>query len=122
VAVRIVARPRGETEALGRSPQGGSLATIFADTIRDVASAMAIRQGTIVGRVMAHEVGHLLLKADGHSNHGLMRAAWGAARFADGSPEDWLFTSAEADAMKQSLAERLSRAATSHTAGNRPGN
>ena len=35
----------------------------------------------VLGTVAAHEVGHVLLRRQGHSTEGLMRASW--------KPDDW---------------------------------
>lgn len=41
------------------------------------------RLGTVLGRAIAHEVGHHLLNTAGHARHGLMRARIDARDFAD---------------------------------------
>jgi hypothetical protein len=49
------------------------------------------RRGVILGRAIAHEIGHFLLNSAGHAPQGLMRARIGAIDFAD--PRDggfWL--------------------------------
>ncbi len=43
----------------------------------------------IVGRVSAHEIGHLLLGTNAHASHGLMRPSWELQRLDRG---DWDFT------------------------------
>ena len=44
---------------------------------------VARRLGVILGRAIAHEVGHHLLNTSGHARHGLMRARIDARDFAD---------------------------------------
>jgi len=109
LVVRIVARPQAEKDALGQSLRGGSLATVFGDSIRDVAGTSPVETGTIAGRVMAHEVGHLLLTANRHSPDGLMRTAFTPTEIANRRPADWLFSASDASAMKESLAVRHQR-------------
>ena len=41
------------------------------------------RLGVVLGRAVAHEIGHYLLQTDTHSTRGLMRASIGAQEFAD---------------------------------------
>lgn len=41
------------------------------------------RLGVILGRALAHEIGHHLLKTPGHASRGLMRARIGAGELAD---------------------------------------
>lgn len=46
----------------------------------------AMRQyklGVVLGRAVAHEIGHYLLETNGHTPHGLMRASIDAREFAD---------------------------------------
>jgi len=41
------------------------------------------RLGVVLGRAVAHEIGHYLLRTSSHSTQGLMRASIGAEEFAD---------------------------------------
>jgi hypothetical protein len=41
------------------------------------------RLGLVLGRAVAHEIGHFLLRTNAHSDSGLMRASIGAREFAD---------------------------------------
>jgi hypothetical protein len=79
--IRFLAKslPQASPSALGiaGSSDGSSVAFIFYDRI------VAIRSHTrvlpvILGRVMAHEITHLLLPDEHHSQLGLMRAQWSA--------------------------------------------
>jgi hypothetical protein len=70
----------------------GVLATIFYDRVQIVASRGALESGELLGRAMAHEVGHLLLRAAGHSRTGLMRAVWADAELMENRREDWVFS------------------------------
>jgi hypothetical protein len=71
--------------------QVGEMATIFRDQVRRVARRAGVDHGELLGRALAHEVGHLLLRAPGHSDEGLMRAVWTDAELAGNRREDWLF-------------------------------
>ena len=55
-----------------RETNRGWLATLFSDRIDGAAARVSIDSGTLLGRVMAHEIGHLLLGVDYHSEAGLM--------------------------------------------------
>ena len=110
VIVRIVRAPRAITdvEVLGYSHvdayrRQGTLATVFADRVRALAPALRIDEGTLLGRAITHEVGHLLLGTLDHSETGLMRGAWDTL---SRHPFDWLFSSAEASRMRASLEAR----------------
>jgi len=125
VIVRIVRAPLTITdvEVLGYSHvdayrRQGTLATVFADRVQALAPALRIEEGTLLGRAITHEVGHLLLGTLDHSGTGLMRGAWNTLSH---HPFDWLFSSAEASRMRAGLEARslspalaVARAQSSH--------
>ena len=85
VVVRVIDAPAFNTtlhpDAYGvtyvvRETNRGWLATVFSDRIDQAASRVGVEPGTLLGRVMAHEVGHLLLGSGYHGEAGLMRAEW----------------------------------------------
>ena len=57
----------------------GEMATIFHEQVRTVARQSGVDDAELLGRVVAHEIGHLLLKANTHSRNGLMRGVWSIA-------------------------------------------
>ena len=67
VIVRIVTAPEGAAaESLGCAlidlqHRAGVLATVYSDRIDVVASRTGVDAGTVLGRTVAHEIGHLLL-------------------------------------------------------------
>lgn len=101
--VLVIARPAaavGEGGAwpvaeLIRHPSHRALAIASIDGARRVVSeatrhriidAPAVddyRLGLVLGRAVAHEIGHFLLATTTHADHGLMRATVGAREFAD---------------------------------------
>jgi hypothetical protein len=110
VIVRIVRTPRtiADPEALGYSyvdpyRRQGTMATVFADRVRSLAPTLRIDEGTLLGRAITHEVGHLLLGTLEHSETGLMRGTWNTP---SRSRTNWLFSSAEATRMHEGLAAR----------------
>jgi hypothetical protein len=88
----------------------GSFATVYADRIQLLASAAATAPGALLGRTLAHELGHLLLGVAEHSNGGLMRAYWSADQLRHARSSDWVFSRAERATMFEQLAKRASRA------------
>jgi hypothetical protein len=99
--VRIVTAPEGVMpESLGYAlidlQQGsGTLATVYADRIDAVASRTGVDAGTLLGRAVAHEIGHLLLGTAGHSACGLMRALWSDLELQRDLAADWTFDPAD---------------------------
>jgi hypothetical protein len=85
----------------------GSLATVYADRVTAMALAACINSAELLGRAMAHEVGHLLLGTNRHAARGLMRANWPAATLRRGQPDQWLFAGGEGDQMRKGVASRL---------------
>lgn len=61
----------------------GCVANIFYPRVDELASQRGGRAARILGHVMAHEVGHLLLGPNAHSPSGVMRGVW--------SPDDLKF-------------------------------
>ena len=85
VVVRIINAPAFnpslDPEAYGvtyvvEQTNRGWLATVFADRTARAAARVRIEPGVLLGRVIAHEVGHLLLGVSYHGRAGLMRAEW----------------------------------------------
>lgn len=60
---------------LGNTPEKSEVAYAFFDRIRAVAFAREVSLATLLGHVIAHEVGHILLR-EGHAAEGLMRDHW----------------------------------------------
>jgi hypothetical protein len=64
---------------------------------------------TLLGRAIAHEVGHLLLGTADHAPDGLMRAAWSQHALRHERPGDWVFTPRDAQAMRDAVRMRTAR-------------
>jgi hypothetical protein len=69
----------------------GEMATIFHEQVRAVARRSGVDDAALLGRAVAHEVGHLLLRAREHSASGIMRGAWSLEELTTNRPEDWQF-------------------------------
>jgi len=78
----------------------GWLATVFSDRIGGVASRVGVEPDTLLGLVIAHEVGHLLLGVGYHGETGVMRADW-PDQLLSGARGQWRFSRLEAAAMRQ---------------------
>jgi hypothetical protein len=85
----------------------GVLATVFPERVQAVARAAAVDVRTLLGRVIAHEIGHLLLGTGAHAERGLMRAHWSRAMLQHSSADDWRFTPPEVASMQTGLLARL---------------
>lgn len=86
--------------------RGGALATIYLDRVEWVAWNSGADPRVVLGRAIAHEIGHLLLGSNKHAGAGLMRAVWSRQALERDHAADWLFTIGEGEAMLRPLARR----------------
>jgi hypothetical protein len=84
----------------------GSLATVYVDRVRAIARAASVDVGTLLGRVIAHEIGHLLLGTATHRASGLMRAEWTTTLLQRSIPNDWRFSAIDAAHVREGLMRR----------------
>jgi hypothetical protein len=70
----MAARFSASKETVGFAMPGSLAASAMYDRIREIAHDRRLPCGVLLGYVMAHELGHLLLPAHSHSEVGLMRA------------------------------------------------
>lgn len=64
--------------ALASSAKAAGRVSVFFTRTDDFATRHDLDRAQLLGTVIAHEVGHLLLPAHGHSSSGIMRAVWDA--------------------------------------------
>jgi hypothetical protein len=91
----------------------GSLATIYVDRVEWLARSSRIDEGVVLGRAMAHELGHLLLGSRVHGHSGLMRATWTHDELVHPRPSDWMFTSDDVTGLLKGYERRFVRAPAS---------
>jgi hypothetical protein len=68
-----------------------AMATIFDEQVQTVAGRTNVDRSELLGRALAHELGHLLLRVTGHSRTGLMRAVWTDMELGQNRHDDWVF-------------------------------
>jgi hypothetical protein len=100
VGDRIVAL--GESMLDGEQ-RGGVLMTVDMFPVRSVAAGASTPVSTLLGRAVAHEIGHLLLGSRKHPRLGLMRALWTHDELRGLKPAHWGFTPREVARMRQGL-------------------
>lgn len=114
IVMRLLARrphARGKTsaDAFGYA-SGRNYASVFSNRIRDLAEGAdrnAWEIPSILGSVMAHEIGHLLLGADSHTPTGIMRAEWNRRMVQKVLCNRARFSPAQAQAMHLEALKRL---------------
>lgn len=82
---------------------GGRVAYVLFDRIALVAKASGSSTTDIMGVVIAHEVGHLMLPHGSHSNGGLMRANWNVRELRRTSRPEFAFTSGQGEIIRHRL-------------------
>lgn len=84
----------------------GELATVFIDRTRRLAANLGIDHRLLLGRTIAHELGHLLLATATHGNAGLMREIWSRDELLGARRNDWEFDPHDAAAIRERLARK----------------
>ena len=119
ISVRIVGRtvePDGaRPNTLGQAPTGTRVVTIFYGRVEEYARSAGGDAGIVLGHVIAHELGHLLLRRASHSAAGVMRSTLDVTMASQGRLR---FTTNEARAMAgyRSLSPPLRECAAGFTA------
>jgi len=115
LAIRLVQAPRllpGDRQVFGFSQidtatGNGTLATVFADRVAAAAERNRVNAPTLLGRTVAHEIGHLLLGTTAHTSTGLMRELWADPLLRRRtSIDEWRFTEPEAALIRGGLRAR----------------
>lgn len=102
-------------DALGNASDcehGNCIARVYYDRITKLAGGNSAPSYVLAGRVMAREVGQLLIGVTYRSRSGIMSASWTHQQLGLLANPEILFSSAEASAIKARLAEREQAAAT----------
>jgi hypothetical protein len=86
--------------------RSGALATVYLDRVRWLADTMAADAAALLGRAIAHELGHLLLGTPEHARSGLMRATWSHEMVRSNRPAEWRFSVREAKQMRAAVTAR----------------
>jgi hypothetical protein len=121
VAVRIVRRPKLTKGALGCSECGtaiedssglGIYATLVYDCFNLLPRTEDLLPSFILGTLMAHEIGHLLLAGEDHSPQGIMRAQMRDRDWKLAAVGALVFTPDQADRIRSEVSRRTGSVAT----------
>jgi len=107
----MAARVRSSREEVGlavRSAQAGSAADawLFYERVERLAESEVASRDQILGYIIAHEIGHLLLGPDSHSPKGIMRANWDRKYLEEASRGQLLFTRDQARLIRAEVQAR----------------
>ena len=92
---------------LGHAIAGGVMATVHLNCIAWLARESRTDAAVLLGRVIAHELGHLMMRTSSHPGRGLMRAKWTLVEVRRNHATDWAFTPDDVRAMHQPLGTPL---------------
>lgn len=81
----------------------GVLATIYVERVERMAALSEADTASLLGRAIAHELGHLLLATNGHSSTGLMRAYWSSRDIRGNQIADWVLSREDVAAIRRRL-------------------
>jgi hypothetical protein len=79
----------------------GVLATVYVECVEWLATAGRTDVAVLFGRVVAHELGHLMMRTSAHARRGLMRPNWTPDEVRRNLATDWAFTASDVAEMRQ---------------------
>jgi hypothetical protein len=114
LVVRLTPAPRSDLSAsafgyahVNSATGRGSLATVFPDRVLAAAHRLGLDRGELLGRAIAHEIGHLLMGSRAHAADGLMRSHWSDDLLRnERRRESWLFTPIGAYELQRAIVTR----------------
>jgi hypothetical protein len=86
------------------SEDTGCYSDVFYDRATELQSAWNVALSDILGNVMAHELGHLLLGSNAHASAGIMQARWKDEEVNRMARGNLLFSAEQANSMRTKLA------------------
>ncbi len=110
IIIRETGQWVGPPAALGVAMRGtdspGRVAYVFYDRVQPLAVKHQMSDGSLLGVVIAHEAGHLLLPYGSHSPSGLMQADWDEGQFFLARAGLLRFTAQQAELIRARLARK----------------
>jgi hypothetical protein len=104
ISAQVLGYGRAASQVMGaaRRTTNGPVAHVFFQQVHDFTRIYHVDLSTMLGHVMAHEVGHLLLPTYSHSPTGLMRGEWDRSQVKDAVQGALTFTDGQAQKMAAS--------------------
>lgn len=108
MSARIASNP----QQFGMSLMGGrggfpTQVYVFKDRVVEFAAAEQAPWATLVGTIIAHEIGHLLLGSESHFPAGIMRGRWRPQDVKDARMGVLVFTARQADQLRAGVRRRM---------------
>jgi hypothetical protein len=123
LSVRIVLAGRSVREDIfGEAYTGsegkGTYIKLYYAHLAEPNAQLPLGQGELLGYVIAHEVGHLLLGTDSHSHEGIMQGRWEDPQLREAGKGNLQFTPSQAGLMREHLAGEEKRKESRRSTGN----
>ena len=114
LVIKIVANPIGESGrhptvlaiAPGSKEARGTVAYLFYHRIHNLGQLLQLEVSQLLGHVMAHEMGHLLLPYGSHAASGITKAGWGTQQSRLASTHSLTFEPSQAALIRARLRQR----------------
>lgn len=91
---------------LSKSDPHATIANVYFDRIRQISDGRKVRRGVLLGNMIAHEIGHLLLGAASHSGEGIMHIPWGPRELRQADLIQLSFSPKQASRMQANVISR----------------
>lgn len=88
-------------------PGRASAAWVFYHRVEELAEGKDASEPQILAHAIAHEIGHLLLGPDRHSDHGIMRANWGRRDLQEAGRGQLFFTAEQGERIRAEVRARM---------------
>lgn len=104
IVTQALGYPRASSPVMGmaRREKTGPRARIFFRQVQDFAREHRLDLSTTLAYVIAHELGHLMLPGNAHSDTGVMQAEWNSALAREASAGSLSFTLWQAERIRAS--------------------
>ena len=107
-ARQIRHRPEVIGFATGNRARGAKMAYVFVHRVEELAARYRLPASAILGAAIAHELGHLMLPHDAHTDIGLMRPILDHADFRKANRGELLFSRNQAVQIREAIEPRAS--------------
>jgi hypothetical protein len=104
---RVARSPSTAGSALEAATGRRDIATMFYDRIAEAARISQSSRSVVLGYLMAHEIGHLLLGEGAHEPYGLMRHTWELSDFRAAERGELQFLDEQASRIRAEVARRI---------------
>jgi hypothetical protein len=103
--------------ALLNPESGRGYAVLVYDTAAQIAETEKLPTGLVLGHVAAHEIGHVLLSARGHSRTGIMREVLRRTQWRRAAQDQLLFTAKQGRMIREGILARAGQMERHETEG-----